>query len=802
MMNSRPLSYESSKSVLKHMDANKRFLLAAKYSSIRSANKATPLKIESFSCSASAFQVNDCEYRVGVYKKYLNSAETPPNVVYENGRGGFYTDFDQYGFKDYSGASILTPGDVDLREPENDELEPRQDDAQLEVYERELKEIQRKLDIIYRFGPIDKDIEEVCDPENDLYLEVTIQKFMDGEIPYQKYGKVLDEFWLARKLARDQLVIEMKMQVGILQPFYSRRDGLPVPFEKYLQFAITSESGEQYIERLQYNKKLHEALKYLMGKLFGNRRHSVNIEYFFDMYSVIIRFPVGLRLEIQRMNLSSIQEVQTSLATLLTDTVKHLSFRVMHEEDFECEILKNAETSNVYYCAVPNLVLRLTNSKAFIHTIDWTIEDFMIILFKWVELDKKMGTVYTFSVEENIRKPLFELIKWRYEGTRKSKNSFLLASRCPSIRTADRATPLNIDIFDYSENAFEVNHTEYKIGIYKKYLNGAETPRDARRDNARGGAYYDLDQYGFDDLSGENTLTPGDVDLRRPNNRGWSPINMQDDDQISEFEQQLAEFRSSLELFKCSEPTEAMKEDVDTIIKNQMAKMQPFYSRRDGLPVPFERFIQLTITSRIGESYIERLQYTKKLHEAVKYLTAKFLGNRLHPVAIGHFCGFPGIMRFPIGLRLNVKSLVVSKIQIEQEILRPLLTNTVQRVNVVVESAGDFECAMLKNAEILKVHDGGTGFIRPPMIINLINLKANIDVVNWTVEDFMKVVRNWVEVVKKKVGTSYKFTLILEENITQHLFESIKEQYDEAKEIGDLYVLCMFSAKVYKIADL
>ncbi|KAF1764192.1 hypothetical protein GCK72_004139 [Caenorhabditis remanei] len=143
-------------------------------------------------------------------------------------------------------------------------------------------------------------------------------------------------------------------------------------------------------------------------------------------------------------------------------------------------------------------------------------------------------------------------------------------------------------------------------------------------------------------------------------------------------------------------------------------------------------------------------------------------------------------MRFPIGLRLNVKSLVVSNIQIEQEILRPLLTNTVQRIHVLVESAGDFECAMLKDAEILKVHDGGTGFIRPPMIINLTNLKANIDVVNWTVEDFMKVVRNWVEVVKKKVGTSYKFTLILEENITQHLIESINEQYGEAKEIGDL----------------
>ncbi|KAF1764191.1 hypothetical protein GCK72_004138 [Caenorhabditis remanei] len=182
---------------------------------------------------------------------------------------------------------------------------------------------------------------------------------------------------------------------------------------------------------------------------------------------------------------------------------------------------------------------------------------------------------------------------------------FLLASRCPSIRTADRATPLNIDIFDYSENAFQVNHTEYKIGIYKKYLNGAETPREARRDNARGGTYYDLDQYGFDDLSGENTLTPGDVDLRRPNDRGWSSINMQDDDQISEFEEQLAELRSSLELFK--EPTKAIKEDVDTIIKNQMARLQPFYSRRDGLPVPFERFIQLTITSRNGESYIERL---------------------------------------------------------------------------------------------------------------------------------------------------------------------------------------------------
>ncbi|KAF1764193.1 hypothetical protein GCK72_004140 [Caenorhabditis remanei] len=362
---------------------------------------------------------------------------------------------------------------------------------------------------------------------------------------------------------------------------------------------------------------------------------------------------------------------------------------------------------------------------------------------------------------------------------------FLLSARCPSIRSADKATPLIIDTFDYDENCFEVNRTVYKIGICKKYLNGAEIPPKARNHNAQGGLSYDLDQYGFKDLSGENTLTPGDVDLRKPNDEAWRTRNMREDNQIAEYEQALADTRSRLALLKCSKSTDAEGEArLNTIIKNQMARLQPFYSRRDGLPVPFERYIQLTIIGK-GEPYIERLEYTKKLHEAVKYLTGKLLGNRLHPVAIGRFRVYDEVMRFPVGLRLDVQSLSVSNIQIVQESLTPLLTRTVKTLNVEVKSAGDFECAMLKNAEILNLEDAGSGFIRPPMVLNLTNLKANIIIVRWTIEDFMTVVRWWVEVVKKEVGTSYKFIAMQDKSII-HLIESIKEQYEEAKEIGEL----------------
>ncbi|EFP06699.1 hypothetical protein CRE_12016 [Caenorhabditis remanei] len=313
---------------------------------------------------------------------------------------------------------------------------------------------------------------------------------------------------------------------------------------------------------------------------------------------------------------------------------------------------------------------------------------------------------------------------------------FLLSARCPSIRSADKATPLIIDTFDYDENCFEVNRTVYKIGICKKYLNGAEIPPKARNHNAQGGLSYDLDQYGFKDLSGENTLTPGDVDLRKPNDEAWRTRNMREDNQIAEYEQALADTRSRLRTAN-------------------------------------------------GEPYIERLEYTKKLHEAVKYLTGKLLGNRLHPVAIGRFRVYDEVMRFPVGLRLDVQSLSVSNIQIVQESLTPLLTRTVKTLNVEVKSAGDFECAMLKNAEILNLEDAGSGFIRPPMVLNLTNLKANIIIVRWTIEDFMTVVRWWVEVVKKEVGTSYKFIAMQDKSII-HLIESIKEQYEEAKEIGEL----------------
>ncbi|EFP06723.1 hypothetical protein CRE_12014 [Caenorhabditis remanei] len=369
---------------------------------------------------------------------------------------------------------------------------------------------------------------------------------------------------------------------------------------------------------------------------------------------------------------------------------------------------------------------------------------------------------------------------------------FLLASRCSSIRRADRATPLNIDTFSYSDKSFKVNNTEYKIGVYKKYLNGAETPPQAREDNDAGGADYELDQYGFVDFCEENTPTPGDIDLRKYYFKDW--IIDQDDSLIPFFEDDLMENRNNFAALKAVGFKNVEEENkLNNDIKNAVAVLQRFYSRRDGLPVPFKSYIQLTITTANGEPYIERLEYNKKLHEAVKYLTGKFIGNRLHPVAIGYFCAYGELMRFPVGLRMDVKSLVVSNIHNVQEILPPLLTNTVQRVHAVVESAGDFECEIVKNAEILDLQDG-ISVIDPSIVINLTNLKANLILWRWTVEDFMEVVRNWVEVVEKKVGTSYKFTIILEESVTQPLIESIKEQYEEAKEVGVLYVLCMFLA--------
>uniref|UniRef100_A0A1I7T3S0 FTH domain-containing protein n=1 Tax=Caenorhabditis tropicalis TaxID=1561998 RepID=A0A1I7T3S0_9PELO len=67
-MNNKPLTYDSLKTVIQYMDPNTRLLLSSRIPSIRSVERAVPLKIEKLLIGNHYIKVNKTLYNYGIFK--------------------------------------------------------------------------------------------------------------------------------------------------------------------------------------------------------------------------------------------------------------------------------------------------------------------------------------------------------------------------------------------------------------------------------------------------------------------------------------------------------------------------------------------------------------------------------------------------------------------------------------------------------------------------------------------------------------------------------------------------------------
>ncbi|KAF1764201.1 hypothetical protein GCK72_004148 [Caenorhabditis remanei] len=411
MNRSPPLSYESLKSVLGQIDANTRFRLFSRIPSIRPTDKVVPLRIQSFSAQNNTFKINDTKYEVEIYKKH-------PDV---NNSGCALTDLDQHGFKDDSGKNVLAPGDVDLRDESVTAGEPRffQQDERIPDLEKDLEELRRKIQFVESFGPIPKALERNKDYKPFEHQKL-LKVFMKGTGNITTERR--QEFEGARRMAHRKLSADIKNLLAKLQPFYSRRDGVPLPYEMFIQLTVSSRRQE-HIERVRYSKKLHESVKYLSTRLFGNRSHPVHIQLLKLCWNRIMRLPVGLRLKIEEIQqVTKIHILQKSLVPLLDAPFKRLNAIINNDADFECSILKEARHLQVFenlpYQIRPPVVLNLQNLNFYkISRIEdsWSVDDFLVVIKNWVESGKRVGSCYSFGTSEHVKNTILGKITEEYK---------------------------------------------------------------------------------------------------------------------------------------------------------------------------------------------------------------------------------------------------------------------------------------------------------------------------------------------------------------------------------------------------
>ncbi|ULT81270.1 hypothetical protein L3Y34_011266 [Caenorhabditis briggsae] len=104
--------------------------------------------------------------------------------------------------------------------------------------------------------------------------------------------------------------------------FQCKRDNRPLPYDMFVQFTKKSPDGNVYIERLQYDKTLMEARKYLICKFLENRPVVTKIRslgfWALPYDGLIIGLPEGIKIDAQVFGTSGhLSEVLQRVETIL-----------------------------------------------------------------------------------------------------------------------------------------------------------------------------------------------------------------------------------------------------------------------------------------------------------------------------------------------------------------------------------------------------------------------------------------------------------------------------------------------------
>ncbi|CAP35925.2 Protein CBG18482 [Caenorhabditis briggsae] len=299
------LSTEVLQEVLKHMEANRRFELAKRIPLMKSLEKSVPLRIDTLVFDDLRIQINDTEYKFGVYKKYDKKEETPEFVEFENSQGGLPNNIDEFGFNDFSNEVFVEEGDVVLTDSEDWQ---EFCDEQLERNEGERSNMKR------------------------IWIQRTIQE-QEKQIALLRSSEPQNHFEI------QNLQQKLHKSIADLLAFQYRDSGV-TSYIPYTQLLITSTRGT-HIERFEYSGNIHEAFRCLIAQLFGNRGHPIEVKRF-EPNSMILRLPLGVKFQIEGLKFSyAVQNTYENLKDVVEESSYPLEYVEFNGAELEGANLRN-----------------------------------------------------------------------------------------------------------------------------------------------------------------------------------------------------------------------------------------------------------------------------------------------------------------------------------------------------------------------------------------------------------------------------------------------------------------------------
>ncbi|KAF1764429.1 hypothetical protein GCK72_004377 [Caenorhabditis remanei] len=415
-----PVRYERLKAILPYMDPNTRFQISSRMPSISSLESRIPQKIENLTFSNIETKINEVSYQLGVYRDYGRN-ETPPDVVRMNQKGGSNDDIDPYGVIIYPGLNNVLPGDIDLRGKFR-----RANPVYTEEWEQGLVQQLRTLEML------------LVKRLNEEYIE-------DDETRNAVVGGAVNAFnETFRQSILNNSVESIQLQIqslrGQLSAYANRRDNKIPPCTSWIQFTRSSPKGVT-IQRVAYNKYLHEATKTVHTKLFGNRGSSISVKNLkIEFHDRIIRFPAATILKIENLEVA----FWDSVAFRRFKNIIHPSSLPLQQlkvsssvftADFQHTIVREAKRLIINNVTNGNrswtpILQSLTNERVYLENEN-TLNppnDYMDLIENWLQQRRPVGTCFYIGIKyEETVKQYLDTLKQRQEVLESSeKRVFLL----------------------------------------------------------------------------------------------------------------------------------------------------------------------------------------------------------------------------------------------------------------------------------------------------------------------------------------------------------------------------------------
>ncbi|CAL2034252.1 unnamed protein product [Caenorhabditis brenneri] len=244
-----PLSYEPLQATLQYLDPNIRFQLFVRCPSIRTTEKLVPLKLNNLSLANCITTVNNTSYQLEIIQD-VHPGEVIPEFDHTN-----------------TGVNLSeeTLIDLNLRDEEHrmQDVFDRGSERNEVYHNNQLRQAEISL------RAIQADFERVGVFKNLEFLRYILN--------------IIDD------CARN------------LEPYVLRRENAPPRYTLYIKFTIDS-GHQKYTEILVYNRKIHEAVKYLNTLLFGNRRQAIAVNMLaLEDQKQMYRLPVDFKVKVKEL---------------------------------------------------------------------------------------------------------------------------------------------------------------------------------------------------------------------------------------------------------------------------------------------------------------------------------------------------------------------------------------------------------------------------------------------------------------------------------------------------------------------